>query len=47
MNPYWLPRTFVKTPNISHAAMIGLESAGKKQPNPTVRELIEKLHITT
>ncbi len=43
MNPYWLLHAFVKTPNISHAATTGLESAGEKQLNPTVRELIENL----
>ena len=41
MNPYWLLRAFVKTPNISHATTTGLESAGEKQLNPTVPELIE------
>jgi hypothetical protein len=43
MNPYWLLRAFVKTPNISHATTTGLESAGEKQLNPTVPELIENL----
>ena len=41
MNPYRLLRTFGKTPNISHATTKGLESAGEKQLNPTVPELIE------
>ena len=41
MNPYWLLRAFGKTPNISHATTTGLESAGEKQLNPTVPELIE------
>ena len=36
MTPYWLLRTFGKTPNISHATTTGLESAGEKQLNPTV-----------
>jgi hypothetical protein len=43
MNPYWLLRAFGKTPNISHATTTGLESAGEKQLNPTVPELIENL----
>jgi len=43
MNPYWLLRALGKTPNISHAATTGLESAGEKHPNPTVPELIENL----
>ncbi len=43
MNPYWLFRAFAKTPNISHAATTGLESAGEKQLSPTVLELIENL----
>jgi len=43
LNPYWLLHAFAKTPNIRHATTIGLESAGKKQLNPTVPELIEKL----
>ncbi len=43
MNPYSLRRAFVKTPNISHATTTGLENAFKKQLNPAVRELIEKL----
>ncbi len=43
MNPYWLLRAFVKAPNISHAATTGLESAGKKWPNPTMPEFIENL----
>jgi hypothetical protein len=43
MNPYCLLHAFVKTPNISHAATTGLESAGEKQLNPTVPELIENL----
>jgi len=41
LNPYWLLRAFVKTQNISHATTTGLESAGEKQLNPTVPELIE------
>ncbi len=45
MNPYWLLRAFVKTPNISHATTTGLESAGEKQLNPTVPELIENLPV--
>jgi len=43
MNPYWLLRAFGKTPNISHATTTGLESAGEKQLNRTVPELIENL----
>ncbi len=43
MNPYWLLRSFIKTPNISYAATTGLESAGEKQLNPTVHDLIENL----
>jgi hypothetical protein len=43
LNPYWLLRAFVKTPNISHATTTGLESAGEKHPNPTVSELIENI----
>jgi len=43
MNPYWLLHAFVKTPNISHATTTGLESAGEKQLNPKVPELIENL----
>jgi len=39
LNPYWLLHTLGKTPNISHATTTGLESAGKKQLNPTVPEL--------
>ncbi len=45
MNPYWLLRAVVKTPNISHATTTGLESAGEKQLNLTVPELIENLLI--
>ncbi len=45
MNPYWLLRAFVKTSNISHAATTGLESAGEKQLNPTVPELVEEFSI--
>ena len=44
LNPYWLLRAFGKTPNISHATTTGLESAGKKHPNPTVPEIIKGLH---
>jgi hypothetical protein len=40
---YWLLHAFGKTPNISHATTTGLESAGKKQLNPTVPELIENI----
>jgi hypothetical protein len=47
MDPYWLRRAFVKTPNISHATTTGLESAGEKQLNPTVPELIENLLATS
>jgi hypothetical protein len=43
MTPYWLLRAFAKTPNISHTATTGLESAGEKHPNHTVTELIENL----
>ena len=45
LNPYWLLRAFGKTPNINHATTTGLESAGEKQLNPTVRELIKNLRI--
>jgi len=45
LNPYWLLHVLGKTPNISHATTTGLESAGEKQLNPTVPELIENLHI--
>jgi len=41
LNSYWLLRASSKTPNISHATTTGLESAGKKQLNPTVPELID------
>jgi len=40
---YWLLHGFGKTPNISHATTTGLESAGKKRLNPTVREIIENI----
>jgi len=40
---YWLLHAFGKTPNISHTTTTGLESAGKKQLNPTVPELIENI----
>ncbi len=43
MNPYWFLRALGKTPNISHTTTTGLESAGEKQLNPTVPELIENL----
>ncbi len=43
MNPDWLLHAFGKTPNISHATTTGLESAGEKQLNPTMPELIENL----
>ncbi len=41
LNPYWLLRAFLKTPNINHATTTGLESAGEKQLNPTVPEFIK------
>ncbi len=43
---YWLLHAFGKTPNINHATTTGLESAGEKQLNPTVSELIENLLVT-
>jgi len=43
LNPYWLLHAPGRTPNISHATTTGLESAGKKQLNSTVLELIENL----
>jgi len=45
LNPYCLLHAFVKTPNISHATTTGLESAGKKQLNPTVPELFENSYL--
>jgi len=45
LNLYWLLRALGKTPNINHATTTGLESAGKKQLNPTVPALIENLAI--
>ncbi len=45
--PYGLPPAFVKALNISHATTTGLESAGEKQLNPTVPELIENLSFLT
>jgi len=43
LNPYWLLHDLGKTPNISHVTAIGLESAFKRQLNPTVPELIQNL----
>ncbi len=43
LNYYWLLCVSGKTPNISHATTTGLESAGKKQLNLTVPEIIENL----
>ena len=43
LNPYWLLHALGKTPKISHATTTGLESAGKKQLNPTVPKVIENL----
>jgi hypothetical protein len=45
-DPYWLRHAFIKNPNISHATTAGLESAGEKQLNPTVSELIESTYRT-
>jgi len=46
LNPYWLLHALGKTPNIRHATRAGLESAGKKHPNPTGPELIEVPELT-
>ena len=42
LNPCWLLHASGKTPNISHATTIGLESAEKKRLNPTMPEIIEQ-----
>ncbi len=43
INPCWLLRAFLKTPNISHATTTCLESAGEKQLNPAAAKIIENL----